>query len=598
MKSHMLLLKVLLDELGSRCCTSTSHDWKTIVRREKDEGLSFLTITLPSFCDDLQKGLAAEKVDSTLFVGYAKNGCLPRFLSGFTSQIFDPKSGVLVDEPSIEAIQSLRQLTLFYGKLNLKCSDARIKAAFEKFIDCEKQVKLYDDLRTETDYSDFARISSILFGDVFSYVDRKVYEGDIIPKHGPGKTADRLDGNAKYNQTVWTERLETYFPHMENLFPSVSHFLNGPEIDLLDPGAEVPVKVTAVPKTLKTPRIIAIEPTCMQYMQQGLMEVIVERIESSDSLSHFIGFSDQMPNQQMARDGSLSGELATLDLSEASDRVSNQLVRELTCYWPHLKDAVESTRSRRADVPGYGVQRLAKFASMGSALCFPMEAMVFLTIIFLGISKELKTPVTRKLIKEFEGRVRVYGDDIIVPVEYVRSVVSELHAFGLVVNTSKSFWTGKFRESCGKEYYDGNDVSVVKCRRMLPSRRRDVLALVSLCSLRNQLYWAGLWRTCAYIDARIGELIPFPIVEATSPGMGRHSVLSPQGEKECPDLQKPLVRAAVVSGQAPLNSLEGPGALLKYFLKRGEQPFADGNHLERSGRPACVNIKLRWVPTH
>jgi len=597
MKSHMLLLKVLLEESGNRCCTSTSHDWKTIMLREKDEGLSFLTITLPAFCDDLQKGLDRGLVDSTTFVGYKKVGRLPRLFSGFTSQIFDPHSGVLVDEPSIEAIQSLRQLTLFYGKLNLKCSDARIKAAFEKFIDCEKQVKLYDEVRTETDYSDFARISSILFGDVLSYVDRKVYEGDIIPKHGPGKTADKLDGNAKFNQTVWTERLEAHFPHVENLFPSVSHFLCGPEIDLLDPGAEVPVKVTAVPKTLKTPRIIAIEPTCMQYMQQGLMEVIVERIESSDSLSHFVGFSDQMPNQQMARDGSLSGELATLDLSEASDRVSNQLVRELTRYWPHLTEAVEATRSRRADVPGYGVQRLAKFASMGSALCFPMEAMVFLTIIFRAISKELNTPVTRELIKGLEGRVRVYGDDIIIPVEYVHSVVHELQAFGLVVNMNKSFWTGKFRESCGKEYYDGNDVSVVKCRRMLPSRRRDVLEMVSLCSLRNQLYWAGYWRTCAYIDERIREFIPFPIVESTSPGMGRHSVLSPEGEKECPDLQKPLVKAAVVSGQSPLNKLEGPGALLKYFLKRGEQPFADGNHLERSGRPQAVNIKLRWVPT-
>jgi len=299
----------------------------------------------------------------------------------------------------------------------------------------------------------------------------------------------------------------------------------------------------------------------------------------------------------MARDGSLSGALATLDLSEASDRVSNQLVRELTRYWPHLTDAVQATRSRRADVPGYGVQRLAKFASMGSALCFPMEAMVFLTIILRAISKELNTPVTREFIKGLEGRVRVYGDDIIVPVEYVQSVVHELQAFGLVVNMNKSFWTGRFRESCGKEYYGGSDVSIVRCRRMLPSQRRDVLEMVSLCSLRNQLYWAGLWRTCAYIDEKIREFIPFPIVEATSPGMGRHSVLSPQGEKECSDLQKPLVKAAVVSGQAPLNSLEGPGALLKYFLKRGEQPFADGNHLERSGRPQADYIKLRWVPT-
>ncbi len=596
MKSHMLLMKVVLEESGTRCCTSTTHDWKTIARRVEAEGLSFLTIVLPAFCDDLQKGLADGVVESTTFVGYSKVGRLPRFLSGFTTQIFNTNTGMLLDEPSIEAIHSLRQITLLFGKVNLPCSDARVKAAYDKYIECEKQVRLYDGLRSDLDYSSFQRVSSILFGDIFSILDRKVFDGDVVPKHGPGKTADKLDGNAKYNQSVWTERLEYYFPHAENVFPSVSHFLNGPEVQLLDPGSEIPVKVVSVPKTLKTPRIIAIEPTCMQYMQQGLMELIVERIESSDSLSHFIGFSDQKPNQQMARDGSLSGELATLDLSEASDRVSNQLVRSLTRYWPHLRDAIEATRSRKADVPGYGVQRLAKFASMGSALCFPVEAMVFLTIVFLGISKELNIPFTREFLSEFKGRVRVYGDDIIVPVEYVHSVVRELEAFGLIVNTNKSFWTGKFRESCGKEYYDGSDVSIVRCRRMLPSRRRDVLEMVSLCSLRNQLYFAGYWRTCAYLDEWIRKFIPWPIVEATSPGMGRHSFLSPEGEKDCPDLQRPLVKAAVVSGQSPLNKLDGSGALLKYFLKRGEQPFADGDHLERSGRPQAVYIKLRWVP--
>jgi len=596
MKSHMLLLKLILEESGIRCCTSTTNDFKTVVRRVKAEGESFLTISLPGFCDDLQKGLANGRVASTDFVGYAKTGCLPRFLSGFTRQIFDTKTGMLLDEPSIEAIHSLRQITLLYGKVNLPCSDARTKAAFDKFVECEQQVRKYDALRDESDLSEFTRIASILFGDIFSTIDRKIYDGDIVPKHGPGKTADKLDGNAKYNQTVWTERLEYYFPHMENLFPSVSHFLDGPDVQLLEPGAETPVKVVAVPKTLKTPRIIAIEPTCMQYMQQGLMELIVEGIESSDSLSSFIGFTDQIPNQKMACEGSLKGELATLDLSEASDRVSNQLVRALCRPWVHLYNGLDATRSRKADVPGVGVLRLAKYASMGSALCFPIEAMVFTTLVFMGICKERSIPFTRDLLKEFKGKVRVYGDDIIVPVEYVHSVVSVLQDFGLVVNTSKSFWTGKFRESCGKEYYDGSDVSIVRCRRMLPTQRRHVLEMVSAASFRNQLYFAGYWKTCQFLDEMIGKLIPFPLTEVTSPGLGRHSFLPPQGERECPDLQRPLVRAAVVSGQSPPSKLEGSGALLKYFLKRGEQPFADGNHLERAGRPQAVNIKLRWVP--
>jgi hypothetical protein len=594
----MLLLKLVLEESGTRCCTSTTRDFKRIARRVEHEGLSFLTIALPQFCEDLQKGLDKGVVETTSFSGFEKKGRLPTLLLGFTSQLFDTYTGVLVDEPSIEAIHSLRQITLLFGKVNLPCSDARVKAAFRKFIDCEQDVRRADAALPESAKAEFVRVASIVFGDMFSFIDKTVYDGAIVPKHGPGSTADKLLGNQKYNQTVWTERLEYYFPHGEFLFPSFSHFLNEPEVDILDPGAELPVRVVAVPKTLKTPRIIAIEPTCMQYVQQGLMEVIVEGIQRDDILGSLIGFDDQTPNQRMAKDGSVNSELATLDLSEASDRVSNQHVRDLFKYWPHLRDGVDACRSRKADVPGFGVKRLAKFASMGSALCFPIEAMVFLTIVLIGVSKARNTQVSRSFLNEMVGQVRVYGDDIIVPVDTVYSVVEQLEAFGLRVNSSKSFWTGKFRESCGKEYYDGTDVSVVRLRHMLPTQRKHVPELIGTIAFRNQMYFAGYWKTCAFLDELIKGFIPFPIVEVTSPGLGRHSFLPSEGERECPDLQRPLVKAAVVSNRIPPSYLDGSGALLKCFLKRGDKPFADRNHLERAGRPKTVNIKLRWVPTY
>jgi len=131
--------------------------------------------------------------------------------------------------------------------------------------------------------------------------------------------------------------------------------------------------VIAVPKTMKTPRIIAVEPTAMQYMQQAISDNLVSNLEGR----HFpykwmIGFERQEPNQQMAKEGSLHGELATLDLSEASDRVSNQHVRRLTKGFPRVTEGIQACRSRKADVPGHGVIRLAKFASMGSALTFPL----------------------------------------------------------------------------------------------------------------------------------------------------------------------------------------------------------------------------------
>ena len=597
MQSHLLLMRRVLADAGTRCCTSTSRDLTTITARVKEEGLSFLTITLPTFCDGLQRALADGQVDSTHFPSFGKRGCLPRIFSGFTSQIFDAGTGTLLDVPNVDAIQALRQITLLFGKIEYPCSDARVKAAISKYVECEQQVKANDARLHPATMAEFRSMSIRLWEKLFMQFERSICMGEIIPKHGPGSTADGLLGNEKYNQTYWTERLEREGLYAGTfLFPSWSHYLSdSSSITWLDPGAEVPVKVITVPKTLKTPRIIAIEPTCMQFVQQGLMEMFVKGIERSDSLSTFIGFSDQGPNRAMALEGSSTGTLATLDLSEASDRVSNQLVRNLFAYFRNLRDAVEACRSRKADVPGFGVLRLAKFASMGSALTFPIEAMVFLTIIFIGIERERSVPLSEKDIASFIGKVRVYGDDIVVPVEYVRSVITALTDFGLVVNRKKSFWTGKFRESCGKEFFDGTDVSVVRVRRDIPTSRRHVQELISTVSLRNQMYFSGYWITARYLDEILERLIPFPVVLPGSPALGRHSFLGYESERECRYLQRPLVRAYVEHSLAPKSHLEGYGALLKYFLKRSAEPSADRKHLERAGRPQVVGIKLGWV---
>jgi len=358
-----------------------------------------------------------------------------------------------------------------FGKIELECTEERTQAAFDQFIQCEKVVRESDRVLTPDLLSEFRFVRNLLFRDVFTTMNQLVYDGEVIPRHGPGATAEKLSGNRKYNQTEWTSRLEEVFPSRDHLIPNWKHVSVLDSVDYLEPRHERPVRVISVPKTLKTPRIIAIEPTCMQYMQQALLEPLVREVETDDTVKHFIGFTDQAPNQDLAREGSLYGNLATLDLSEASDRVSNQHVRELLSGYSHFFGAVDATRSRKADVPGHGVVRLAKFASMGSALCFPMEAMVFTTIIFMGIARKQNVPLTRKTIKSFRGKVRVYGDDIIVPVEYVASVIELLEVFGLKVNSNKSFWNGKFRESCGGDFFAGTRITPIRVRRLFPTSR-------------------------------------------------------------------------------------------------------------------------------
>jgi len=617
LKSLTLLWQEVANELATWCCTSTSLDIKTVKTRVENEGVSFLTITLPNFCTDFQKSLAQSKVDRNQFQGFTFTGSLPRFLGGFFDLVFDRGTGLLLDSPNIDAIYSIRQLTLMFGKILLPCSDTRKDAAIEGYIECEKAVKEADFTRRSQETDDFHRISRLLWANLFATVDNAVANYEIIPKHGPGATADRLKGNQKYNQTEWTTRLEEVFPSDEFLLPNRNYFSNLNRIDWLEPGKERPVRVVLVPKTLKTPRIIAIEPTAMQYAQQGILESFENAIWADDNARAFISWKSSYPNQKLARRGSLTGNLATLDLSEASDRVSNQLVKVMFRNHPHLGEAVDATRSRKAEVfrkNNTEVIRLAKFASMGSALCFPIESLVFMTVIFYGIEKELRRPLTLGDIKSFKGQVRTYGDDIIVPVRYVRAVVSSLETFGFKVNASKSFWTGYFRESCGKDYYLGEDVSIVRVRRVIPTQQRSVpkkselkqrnavsernQEIISLVSLRNQLYKRGLWRTTRYLDNLVERIIPFPAVAETSSILGKHNFTGYQSERMHPGLQIPLVKGMKLVNVAPSDKLDDVGALLKFFLKRSEEPFVDRKHLERYGRPEAVDIKLRWAAAY
>jgi len=605
LKSLMLLWQSVASEEAARCCTSTLRDFETVTRRCENEGWSFLTITLPNFGKDFERSLAQGQVTRNLFQGFTWKGGLPKFLRGFLELIFSVDSGIIVDKPDIDAIRAVRQLTLMFGKINRECSKERTAAALKGFVDCEKSVLEMDGQRSHDDYVVFHRVARLLFANILSEVDRKVFDGEVVPKHGPGATADGLKGNRKFTNRTWTDRLEEAGLHAEKyLFPSVSHFMEAYDrVSWLEPGAEPPVKVVDVPKTQKAPRIIAIEPSWVQYAQQSLLEAVKHEIEEGDSRSVFVGLTHQEPNQHLAREGSLTGRLATLDLSEASDRVSYQLVQTLLADHPHLKAAVDATRSKLADVPGYGVIPLAKYASMGSALTFPIEAMVFTTCIFVGIEKSLKRPVTMKDIAALRGEVRVYGDDIIVPEKFVLSVISTLESFGFKVNMNKSFWTGKFRESCGKEYYDGEDVTIVRVREEFPTTRKNVREVISTVSLRNQLYKAGLWKSAFYLSSIIERVIPFPVVAETSAVLGQHSSLGYQTQWIGGHKQAPRVKGWTARVVLPKNKIDGSDALLKFFvLKRGNDPHDEGghkmdilvksiDHLERSGRPVRVDMK-------
>lgn len=200
-------------------------------------------------------------------------------------------------------------------------------------------------------------------------------------------------------------------------------------------------RIAFVPKTAVTDRTIAIEPLLNVYAQLGIGKVIRRRLKKVWSLD----LSQQEPNQELAKEGSIDGSLATIDLSSASDTVARELVRYmLPDSWFHILDL---TRSKVGLLDKKWI-RYEKFSSMGNGFTFELETLIFLSLALacvseLGLSSE---------------KVRVYGDDIIVPVQAYDSLVEVLAFCGFTVNSAKSFKSGLFRESCGKDYFNGIDV--------------------------------------------------------------------------------------------------------------------------------------------
>nr|QDH90103.1 MAG: hypothetical protein H4BulkLitter223084_000002 [Leviviridae sp.] len=117
MKSLMQLWTRLANELARQCCTCATRDIKYVSRRYEYEGESFLTISLPSFGKDFERSLDQGYVAPTLFMGFPWQAGLPRLFGGFLGLVFDHHSGVLLDNPSVAAIRSIRQLTLMFGKI-------------------------------------------------------------------------------------------------------------------------------------------------------------------------------------------------------------------------------------------------------------------------------------------------------------------------------------------------------------------------------------------------------------------------------------------------------------------------------------------------
>ncbi|EFS6380840.1 hypothetical protein H2Y68_005522, partial [Escherichia coli] len=157
-----------------------------------------------------------------------------------------------------------------------------------------------------------------------------------------------------------------------------------------------------------------------------------------------IDLNDQSINQRLAQQGSVDGSLATIDLSSASDSISDRLVWSFLP--PELYSYLDRIRSHYGIVDGETI-RWELFSTMGNGFTFELESMIFWAIV-----------KATQIHFGNAGTIGIYGDDIICPSEIAPRVLEALAYYGFKPNLRKTFVSGLFRESCGAHFYRGVDV--------------------------------------------------------------------------------------------------------------------------------------------
>lgn len=329
----------------------------------------------------------------------------------------------------------------------------------KRFLDLELDPSKWDPLLRTVFYSAKRKIARVL-GDL------KLDEISQLFGWGPGATSasknqsttaydkfkSRLDVTS--NSLVMAHCCVNSTPSWVNCqlqtdsFPSVEVSLTREAFNVVR-GNEI----VFVPKNAKTHRVIAIEPHVNSYLQKGFGSYIRRRLRSSAN----IDLDDQTINQRLAKLGSMSGSLATIDLSGASDSISKELVRFLLPYqWFVVLDLC---RSKQGFLKKESVWlHYNKFSSMGNGYTFELESLIFWALAKASAQ-----------LSDDDSELSVYGDDIIVGTATVPLLATVIDFAGFRVNHKKSFFSGWFRESCGKDYFNGIEVRPIFLKQKVSS---------------------------------------------------------------------------------------------------------------------------------
>jgi len=485
------------------------RDILTITSRCRAEGLAFLTKSLPLLGKALDQALVSGRLNVPRGFRLAKGANRPVFMQAYFSLVFD-EDGLLLEDAQPLAIRHLRQVLFFAYKLELPYSKSQTSEVISKFVRIDAELELVNNASTD----DLLSLVSIITQKVFKGFNPK----DILPRHGPGAvaTGERLEYKWKFSRLY--DRIHQFYPYYNYYVAGGARELTDRldwyrTLQRLESGV---AKVVLVPKDSRGPRLISCEPLEYQWIQQGLGRKLAGFLEYGNPYTQgAINFTRQDINRNLAKISSANQRLVTLDLSDASDRVSVRAVERAFSACPELLRALLASRTTATKLPDGRVITLNKFAPMGSALCFPVEAYLFWAVIVAAVIIGKKLPLQR-----VARRVMVYGDDIIVPTEWASLSIQGLEGIGLKVNPTKSCITGFFRESCGLDAFKGIEVTPSRLSTPWRNKNIDGSVLLSYSSLANLLAEKGYSEASDFIWEELERLfgvIPYGTSRAPYP---------------------------------------------------------------------------------
>lgn len=372
-------------------------------------------------------------------------------------------------------LRLLRQLLLFCYKAQVTHDKTKTERAFSAFSKVNHETGVFG--------SSFSKENPLLLRRVRALCTSVLYKArwkEVIPSHGPGAVTTDKDRWQYLYSTI-----ESLYPFSDwySLYHNRDHLA---EYDTLVHSDDISAKLIAVPKDSRGPRLICVHPAEAMWLQQGLRceleRVIMRPRNPPGPWPHgHIQFDDQSVNGRIALLSSRSRKYATLDLSEASDRLSDILVQDL--FGSHYK-FFGCCRAQSFYVKGHPLygepQALNAYAPMGNATVFPVQSLVFWAICVASMQLHgFHQP----------NAAFVFGDDIVVPSECAEHVKHALHSFGLLVNERKSFIKGGFRESCGVDAFNGVDVTPVRWKATLDAEH--LVGMQSLSDLGMRLRISG-----------------------------------------------------------------------------------------------------------